>query len=46
MHGIYVYLFFSIYALLFVEFVALCNKSPYSSYTFNEIDGLLFPKAV
>ena len=54
---IYLYLFgfnawylclfiFSIYALLFVEFITLCNKTPCLSYTFNEIDGLLFSKAV
>ena len=36
---------FSIYALLFVELLALCNNFPDSSYTFNEIDGLLFSKA-
>ena len=33
---------FTIYVLLFVELVPLCKQSPYSSYTFKEIDGYYF----
>ena len=37
---------FTMYACLFELFNDLCNILPYSSYTVNEIDGLLFSKSI
>ena len=39
-------LIFTMCALLFVKLCVLYNISPYSSYTANEIDGLLFSNAL
>ena len=47
MHDIYYHLFiFTIFALLFVLSMLLCNNFPYASHRFNEIDELLFSKVL